>query len=30
MMGLNHNLYRPSIAVLDGVRDEIQDVKTFY
>jgi NAD(P)H-flavin reductase len=26
----NHNLYQPSIAVLDGVRDEIPEVKTFY
>ncbi len=30
MMASKGNLYRPSIAVLDEVRDEIQDVKTFY
>jgi len=26
----NHNIYQPNIALLDEVREEIQDVKTFY
>jgi sulfhydrogenase subunit gamma (sulfur reductase) len=29
MISSNHNIYQPSIAVIDEVRDEIQDVKTF-
>jgi len=30
MNGSKHNVYRPSIAMLDEIREEIVDVKTFY
>ena len=26
----NHNIYQPKVAVLDEIRDEIKDVKTFF
>ena len=30
MNGSKHDVYRPSIAMLDEIREEIVDVKTFY